>query len=229
MFEHIVLRRAEGGLPISAGQVAEALLYYQKVHIFIDRGTLFDLVRQIGTSRVQTLLSRPEISAVYCEELLATHTESVGALQVHNYVAITISGHESVGPLKTPLERLQYDLERQGVSRQESKRFSKAFFDLVPVRKFSGNHFISGGITEAAKLDLLDANYVNQAIRSAVGVLAAGYVLGDDFKFEVVKSDLGAFVFTNIDLESINRKRLGTAPSNEPITIAHLLSNILDA
>jgi len=42
MFEHIVLRRTEGGLPISVGQIAEALLYYQKVHLFIDRGTLFN-------------------------------------------------------------------------------------------------------------------------------------------------------------------------------------------
>ncbi len=48
MFEHIVLRRAEGGLPVSAGQIAEALLYYQKVHVFIDRETLFYLIRQIG-------------------------------------------------------------------------------------------------------------------------------------------------------------------------------------
>ncbi len=48
-------------------------------------------------------------------------------------------------------------------------------------------------------------------------------------KFEVINSDLGMFVFTNVDLESINRRRVQAVPSVEPLTIAHLLSNILDA
>ena len=131
MFEHIVLRRAEGGLPISAGHIAEALLYYQKAHLFIDRGTLFNLIQQIGIGRILTLLRRAELSAVYCEEMLGTHTGSVGVSQFHNYVAITLAGHEDVGQLRTPLERLQYDLERQGIPKTEAKRFSRAFLDLV--------------------------------------------------------------------------------------------------
>ncbi len=229
MFEHIVLRRAEGGLPISAGQVAEALLYYQKVHLFIDRGTLFNLIQQIGTGRILTLLHRAEVSAVYCEEMLGTHTESVGVSSCHNYVAFTLTGHEGVGQLKTPLERLQYEIERQGIQKAEAKRFSRAFLDLVPMRKFSGNHFLQGGITDAAKRDLLDIEYAEQAIRKAIAVTPGGYAVGDDLRFEVINSDLGMFVYTNIDLESINRRRVQAVPSVEPLTVAHLLSNILDA
>src|SRR6185312_6853134 len=229
MFEHIVLRRAEGGLPISAGQIAESLLYYQKVHLFIDRGTLFNLIHQIGIGRILTLLRRTEVSAVYCEEMLGTHTGSAGALQFHNYVAFTLAGHEGIGQLKTPLERLQYEIERQGIPKQEAKRFSKAFLDRVPVRKFSGNYFLQGGITNAAKLDLLDIEYVGQVIRKTIALTPGGYVIGEDFKFEVINSDQGIFVFTNIDLESINRRRAQAVPSIEPLTIAYLLSNILDA
>ena len=229
MFEHIVLRRAEAGLPISAGQIAEALLYYQKVQLFIDRGTLFDLIRQIGIGRILTLLRRAEISAVYCEETLATHTDSVGASQFHNYVAITVTGHKDIGPFKTPLERLQYDVERQGVQKTEAKRFSKAFLGLVPIRKFSGNHFLQGGITDAAKRDLLDIEYAGQAIRKVIAIIPGGYLVGDDLKLEVINADQGMFVFTNIDLESINRRRAQAVPSVEPLTIAYLLSNLLDA
>lgn len=229
MFEHIVLRRAEGGLPISVGHIAEALLYYQKVHLFIDRGTLFNLVQQIGIDCILTLLRRTELSAVYCEEALATHTGSVGVSQYHNYVAYRLFGHEEVGQLKTPVERLQYELERKGVTKKEAKRFSKIFLDIVPIRKFSGNHFIQGGITDAAKRDLLDIEYAMQAIRKIIAVTPGGYAVGDDLKLEVINSELGLFVFTNIDLESINRRRMQAVPSVEPLTIAHLLSNILDA
>lgn len=229
MFEHIILRRAENGLPISVGQVAEALLYYQRVHLFIDRGTLFNLIRQIGVGRILILLSRAELSAVYCEEVLGTRTDSVGISQYYNYVGFTLLGNEGVGQLKTPLARLQFEIERQGIPTTEAKRFSKAFLDLVPIRKFSGNYFLQGGITDAAKRDLLDIEYAKQAIRTAVAVTPGGYVVGDDLQLELINSDRGIFVFTNIDLESINRRRTQAIPSIEPLTIAHLLSSILDA
>lgn len=156
MFEHIVLRRATGGQPISAGYIAEALLYYQKLHLFVDRGTLFHLIKQIGTSGILTLLSRPDVSAVYCEEMLGTRTDSAGVSQYHNFVAFTLSGHKDVGELKSPAERLQYELERNGLPKKDAKQFSKAFLQRVPLRRFSGNHFLEGGILAAAKLDLLE-------------------------------------------------------------------------
>lgn len=229
MFEHIVLRRATGGLPISAGYIAEALLYYQKLHLFVDRGTLFQLIKQLGTSGILTLLSRPEVSAVYCEEVLGTRTDSVGVSQYHNLVAMTITGYKDVGAFKNPVDRLQYELERQGVPRKEAKQFSIAFLHRVPIRKFSGNHFLEGGIPSAAKRDLLDLEYAKQAIRQAIATTPCGYSVGDELKFEVIDSDLGCYVFSNLDLDAINKKRSQATPSIEPLTIAHLLTNILNA
>ena len=227
--QHIVLRRAEGGQPISAGQIAEALLYYQRVHVFIDRATLFNLNQQIGLDRILTLLQRPELSAVYCEEMLGTKTDSAGVSQYHNYIAFTLAGHDSIGQLKIPSIRLQYELERQDVPRANAKRFAEKFLDKVPIRKFSGNHFIKGGITDAAKCDPLDIDYTRQALRRAIAVIPGGYEIGDDLSLELINSDAGIFVFTNIDIESINRRRAYAVPSIEPLTIAHLLGNILDA
>lgn len=229
MFEHVVLRRAEGGLPISAGQIAEALLYYQKAHLFIDRRTLFSLVKQIGTGHVLTLLRRPELSAVYCEEELATHTQSIGVSQFYSYVAFKLDGHKGVAPLKTPQDRLQFELERQGIQKSEAKRFAKVFLEVVPVRKLSGDHFLKGGIGDAAKCDLLDADYAGRAIRKAISLIPGGYEAGDDLKFKVSDSPLGLLVVTDIDLTSINRRRAQAIPSIDALTIAHLLGTILGA
>lgn len=101
MFDHIVLRRAESGDVISFGQIAEALLYYQHVHLVVDRDTFRNLIRTIGIQGVLKLLQRPEVSAVYNEELLVAYTETVGGFQMHRCEAITITGHESVGTFKT--------------------------------------------------------------------------------------------------------------------------------
>ena len=200
MFEHIVLRRAEGGHPISVGQIAEALLYYQKVQVVIDRGTLFQLVKQVGTKQVLVLLSRPELSAVYCEEMLGVVTDSFGVSKRHNCLAFTLSGHKDVGELKSPDERLQYELMLNGIPRDEAKRFVKPFFRLVPLRKFSGNHFLQGGIPSAAKRDIVDVEYAKKAIRHAIAVTDGGYLIGDDLSYEVIDTDSGFYVFINVDL-----------------------------
>jgi hypothetical protein len=138
MFEHIVLRRTAGGLPISAGQIAEALLYYQKVHIVVDRGTLQNLVRQIGTGHILALLRRAEISAVYCEEILGTYTDSAGVSQYHNYVSMKVAGHETVGKFKNPQERLQYFIEGQGISKRKQRFLPEPFWTWSPLVPFPG-------------------------------------------------------------------------------------------
>lgn len=229
MFDHVVLRRAEGGQAVSAGQIAEALLFYQKVHLVIDRGTLLGLVKQIGMPQLLTLLQRQDFSAVYCEEMLGTSTNNVGAFQLHSLVAFTLSGDQTAGQLKTVEDRLRFELERAGLPKAEARRFTKAFMDRVPVRRFSGSHFIVGGITEAAKRDVLDADYTKEAVRRVLKVIPGGYEAGSDLKFDVIETKLGIHVFTNIDFEAINRKRAAVVPPEDPLTTAHLLSNILDA
>ncbi|CAG0931512.1 hypothetical protein PLCT1_01795 [Planctomycetaceae bacterium] len=161
--------------------------------------------------------------------MLATRTESVGAFQIHGYVAFTLSGHEAVGQLKTAPERLQYELERQGVPKKSAQTFAKAFLDRVPLRKFSGDHFLKGGIPEAAKRDVLDADFTHQAVRRALLLTPGGYEIGEAMKFDVIDSDLGLHVFHDIDLERINRHRSLMQPPIDPLTTAHLLSQIQDA
>jgi hypothetical protein len=230
MFDHVLIRRAVGGSTISAGQIAEALFYYQRVQLFLDTGTVLNLLKQIGVENFLNLLDRKNVSAVYCEEILGTHTESVGVSQVHQFVAFSFAGSNDVGQLKTTPERLQYQVEKNGFSKKITDNFVSRFLRKVPVKKINGNHFIDGGVTVAAQRDLMDAQYVRRAVRIAVLQAEDGYDLGDKFSFDVLNSDLGNFVFTDIDFETVNNRRIQrAAPIADKITPAHLLSSILDA
>jgi hypothetical protein len=231
MFDHVVLRRAEGevGVPVSAGQIAEALLYYQHVHLVIDQGTLIALIAQLGPQRLLSLLQRSDFSAVYTEEILGIYTEPVGSLQVHRCVAVALSGHHSTGPLHTIRERLQYTVERHITDKKAARTFVEIFLERVPARKFSRDHFLPGGIPEAAKRDLLDAEFTKAAVRQILNQVAGGYDAGADLAFEVIDSDLGLHVFHNIDLDGINQRRATLQPVVEPLTIAFVLSQIQEA
>lgn len=229
MFEHIVLRRAESGTPITAGLLAQALLFYQRVHLVIDRPTLLHLLRQIGVSQLLALIRRSDFSAVYSEEMLGTMTNSVGAMQVHDYVAMTVSGDQASGTLRRPEDRLRFELERSGLGRSEAKTFAEAFLRKVPLRKLSGDHFIRGGIPNAARSDLQDDSFAQAAVRRLLPLVSGGYDPGEALEVKIIATELGHYVFDNIDLGAINVRRAAMTPVVEPLTTAHLLSQIQDA
>lgn len=229
MFDHVVLRRAEGGTPITAGQIAEALLFYQKVHLVIDRQTLFELLRQVGPSGLLSLVARPDFSAVYTEEILGTITNSVGASKCHDFVALTLAGTAAGDELKTPTQRLRHDLEQAGVPRDQSKKVAEAFLKRVPVRKMSGNHFVEGGIPDAARIDLTNSEYLNAAFSEIIAKTPGGYHPAPSLNVEVFKGQQGFFVFDNIDYGRVNQLRAEMNPPLEPLSTAHLLSHLHDA
>lgn len=229
MFEHIVLRRAVEGDPISAGLTAEALLYYQRVHLVLDRGTVLLLFRQIGVNGLMQLLDRPEVTAVFCEELLGTQTTKVGVCEAHQFVAMTFTGHQDTGRFKSPAESLQFDLHRHGVDKKVAQQLSTYILKNAPAKKLSSDHFIKGGIVAAAKSDLSDQVFIKRAIAEVMASVPGGYRVNENLNIEVIDTDLGFYVFTNIDLEKANRSRATAVPPIEPLTIAHILTCILDA
>lgn len=229
MFDHVVLRRAESGSPITAGQIAEALLFYQKVHLVIDRQTLFELLRQIGPSGLLSLVARADFSAVYTEEILGTMTNSVGASQYHDFVAFTLAGTAAGEKLRTPQDRLRHELEQSGVAANQSKKIAEAFLRRVPLRKMSGNHFVEGGIPEATRSDLNNTDYLTTAFSEILARTPGGYHPGPDLKVEVIKGQQGFFLFDNVNYERVNAARAEMKPPVEPLTRAHVLSHLQDA
>ncbi|MEV4777509.1 hypothetical protein [Burkholderia sp. LMU1-1-1.1] len=229
MFDRIVLRRSEDGSPISQGQLAEAMLYYQNVHVVFDPGTLQELIKSIGTDLILTLLKRGGISAVYCDEMLGTNTEGSAATQCHNYIAFTLTADADGRSFGSAADRIEHNMRRVGISGKPAKDFIRKFLDRVPIRTFSGNHYVKGGIIGAANVDLQDNDYVQSAARNFIKTTSGGYIPSTDFKFEILNSDMGHFVFTNTDFNAINRARSRMLPPQDPLTPAHVLSGILDA
>ena len=68
MFEKVVLRRSQNGLGLSLGEVAQALLFYQNVHLVLDMQSLSDLSRSLGTGELLALVERKRLTAVYAED-----------------------------------------------------------------------------------------------------------------------------------------------------------------
>lgn len=229
MFEKIVLRRSDAGPALTVGELAEALLFYQNVHIVLDYPSLGGLISQIGMPTLLSLLSRPNVSAVYCEEILCTHTENVGAMKSHSFVAATLTGSQDEGELHSRKKRLEHVLHRQGYEKRQARRMVERFRQHVPIRKLTDNHFVNGGVVKAAGEDLLDPSFIHESMRRVVLHLIEPELLPAEFRFRIHPNAPSFYIDTNLDFEAINAKRKSRAPTLNDVTPAHLINNILMA
>lgn len=235
MFEKIVLRRSEAGPALTVGEIAEALLFYQNVHIVMDYGSLLGLVRTIGTSGVMQVLSRPHVSAVYSEEMLGARTVTVGSRLVHCFVAFKITGDQTVGPLETRQRRLEHALTaKSGVSKDDSTRFAKQFLRRVPAHDFTSNHFITGGAVQSATADMNDSQYVLAAMRRILRQKPGFEFLADNLTVDVIRNPLGTATgagefLTWSNLDQLNAQRRTVDSGAAEVTEAGLVVHLLDA
>lgn len=229
MFEKIVLRRSEHGPALTVGDVAEALLFYQNVHIVLDYSTLVGFIKQFGMERLLALLARPNVSAVYCEESLATRTDRIGSFQPHSFVAMTVSGDQTIGELKSRRQRLEHVLERNGYAKKYARQLVERFRRHVPFRKLTDDYYLPGGVVAAATNDLNDAAFVHEAIRQAMAETVGAPTPLGEFKFEIISAPPVFHVLTDIDFNRINEVRAKHHPPSGEISPAHLLNEILMA
>jgi hypothetical protein len=230
MFEKVVLRRSSTGPAITVGEVAEALLFYQNVHIVLDYPGLGSLLDGFGARGLLALLARPNVTAVYTEETLGTFTETIGFRQLHNFVAFKVSGEKDRAPVHTRKGRLAELIARKGHPPKEALRLAERLRERLPIRPFSGDTFVRGGVAPAAMADLLDADYVSKAMRHVAMSTPGLMEFSDSLRFEVVPSTPGKVeVLTNLDFDAVNSRRNVLSPNLGSITPASLLMNLLDA
>lgn len=229
MFEKIILRRSDTGPALSIGELAEALLFYQNVHLVLDYGSLNNLISKIGMPTLLSLLSRPYVSAVYCEESLGTRTESRGPVKLHSFVAFTLTGSKDVGQLHSRKKRLEYLLSRHGYGKRQTRRLVERFRRHVPIRKLTDNHYIEGGVVKAAWDDLHEPNFIQESMRRVLLCMVGPELLPSEFTFKIRPKHPSFYIDTNINFETLNAERKRRDPTLGDVTEASLINNILMA
>lgn len=226
MFEQVILRRAENGPAITAGDFAEALLFYSRVHIILDGSSLIGLITTIGMPTLLSVLARKEVTATYCEDSPAVHTVQINGSPRHSFVTIMLAGNKESGPLRKRTKALQELLITRGYDKKPARRYVERFRKHVPIKRFGSNYFMAGGITQAANKDLLDKSYVQEVAK--LSVADCGVEPPENLFFDTNANDQGISAHTNIDFEQINAARKMNGLDGD-WTAAHILCNILTA
>ena len=229
MFEHIILRRSIDGPALTAGEIAEALLFYQNVHIVLDYGSLNGLVQAIGMQSLLKVLSMHSVHATYIEEMTGTRTTQTASGPEYSLVSFRLAGHKGIGELKTRKKRLEHVLTSKGYKKSIAKSYADRFRRNVRYRHLSDNHYLPGGVLLAAQQDLQNQEYVHSAALIAAESLLGRQILPAKFKFEMRFNGDKFRILSNLDFNEVSQVQKLRDPNAGKITPAHITSTLLTA
>ncbi len=229
MFEKIVIKKSIDGPTITAGEIAEALLFYQNVHLILDHASLSSLIDKIGMQSILRVLSLPFVKTTYFEDLTGAHTKPTPSGPEYSLVSFKLSGHKDIGQLHTKQQRFKYLLERKGYAKAQAKRFCLRFFKLVHMQNLENNAYVDGGIINFATSELSDQEFIFKSSKVIAERLLQEEVSEQSHIFKVIPVNQKFKVDTNIDFDLINNRQKETNQSAGTYTSAHILSEILSA
>jgi hypothetical protein len=227
MFNLVVLNADEKNNPVSAGRIAESLLMYQKTHLFLHRHNLSNLIDQIGVGTIIELLSRPEVTADFCGEFSVVLTNNQGTYkQNYNFGNIYFEADQNDNKFETTYDWLAFDLRNKIKTKQEHSRLMNFLIDNVPLKTYSGDDYVKGGVTAASRSIFKDQNSLKALIREVIKSIPGGYILDEDYKFEVITAEPNFHIFSSIDWLRINAERKKLNAELEEVTMATVLASI---
>jgi hypothetical protein len=210
MFDKILFKNAVGYQPlIDIGTLAESLIFYGKVNIVVNSGTLKYLLSEIPPFILLELLQSGRIELHYLSDQIGvSRNERPGNLPLHSLVTFSSPQHT---PHKTPYEIFN---KRTG-NKLAARKFGKHIEEL--------NH---GLFNQEAILDfLVGSNSIESMVSSIINDTASEFILPGDFRFKIEQESKGFVVDTNLNFEELNNYYHKHVPkSHSSLTPAYIIS-----
>lgn len=231
MFDSIVMRRLRSkNNALDAGLLAEALLFYQNVHLLLEHGSLASLLRSIGPNNLNYLIENKLAKVTFFKNSLGVYTNTLNGLPTHDFTTFQFKGTQEKGLYKRKKDLLIHIFERALGETRDSRRAAKKFLSRVPVKDMNQGFNHPQGIGGLARDDLNDPDYVQAAIEAVLTELVPNIVLPKKWNFGVIKTSSGFVTDSNLNFEDINKEYHKTVPpEHSTITPGFLLSEFLHA
>lgn len=210
MFDRICINRQDPfGMPIDFGFLAEALVFYQGVHIVADPEMFKSLIRVCGYEVLIEMMQMGILTIDYAENIpVVSQGYDFGLASVEQL------RYQNLAP-----RFLQELTGKSGKGRRVANRLSKF---VRPVRS-------DESLPAEAREDSADEGYLNEMVRALLQHFAPGYQIPDPCVFRLHKDNQGNRLETNIDFEKANGIfRLRTDVSDGSLTPGYLISYVIE-
>jgi hypothetical protein len=191
MFEAICIKRQSDftGTPIDLGFLAEALLFYRRVHLVASADIFKFLVRTCGADVLLELLRSGMLEMTYLENGLGIRTENRGTpSEKHDFVTWDFPGFACQKVLPETLQELTGKAGK-------GRRLAHQFLPFVKPVRFTEED-ATGGLAE-----IQDVGYVRRTVYLLMKHFVPEYKLPQPFIFDVEQDGKQFRIRTNIDFQ----------------------------
>jgi hypothetical protein len=209
MFERICINRQDPfGMPIDVGFLAEALVFYQRVHIVADSEMFKSVIRICGYEVILEMMQMGILTLDYVENIpLVSPDYDFGLASCEELK------YQNLAP-----KFLQELTGKSGKGRRVANQLSKF---VRPVQ-------YDLSLPDEAREDASDEAYIKDLACSLLQYFVPTYRIPDPSVFRLHKSGPGYKLETNIDFEKVNGIfRLRTDVSDASLTPAYLVSHVI--
>lgn len=219
MFESICIGRhdfARG--PIDFGQLAEALVFYQEVHLISDQEAFKSLVRTCGADVVLELCRMGSLRIHFCENVPAIASPNMST-PLEKYALVTIKV-QNVNYLNFATKFFEEYVGPSG------RGFNKT---LRGFSKFVIPYEVPRSALDHVQADLTDREYMRTSVKGILASVVTEYIQPNPLIFDAKLHADGHFqIETNIDFEAargIYHKQSVT--ENSALSKADILAQLL--
>jgi hypothetical protein len=202
MFESVCIRRQQPlytSKPLDLSFLAEAMLFYQHIHLIADIDILQQLAFELGPALVNEFIEEGHLKVSYLERRPAISKFSAEAIRAGEfYHPISVGNEKGHWRLeKVAPEIFSKAAGGPGYGRQFGRRFA----ELVPTLDSLD---FDREIYPAIQADFTGTLYVEQAIAQLLRAVAPAYQLPQDYRFQISREGELFQVDTNIDFRQAN-------------------------
>ncbi|WP_457492218.1 hypothetical protein [Tardiphaga sp. P5_C7] len=227
MFDNVsILRTGNRGSFIDLGLLAESLLFYDKVHLLLSRGTMHSLLVDLGAEGFDRLLARPEVRVSFWNENFGVISSSNNGLRAHNFGVFEVGK----GGKNKRAETVEEIIERALGKAAATKKRVKSIMSHLSFARIEDT-MSPADFTEGARMDLNDPRFVQSALNETLVNLVPQFVRPRDLHFDVLRLSDGSFALsTNLDFAAVNLEYHKAVPvEHSSITPEYLLNFMFDA
>jgi hypothetical protein len=240
MLELAVLRRTGVNQElIDIGLLAETLLFYERVHLLFDGGTLTYLLKTIGPDLLLDVLDRDGVSASFHSENLGTATNTNHGIQTHNFALFTAMPGQARGRRQPKARRpgrasneewLAVTVDRAIGAGPPTSKFTKQLLKKLSSDGWKLPTLGSQDLPSVMRSEMDDVKSIDAAVKRVVNILIPSFPIPKKWFFRPSDVGNGYAIETNFDFARLNEEyHKVIPPSHSSLSQAQLLSHLLDA
>ena len=218
MFDAIAYKNAIGPGPlIDIGALAEGLLFYGRVAIVGNSGTIEDLLRQIPPFVVLSMLREGRLEFHYLADQVGVSTQELRGRPHHDLVSFSSPNHT--------IEKVGHSSFKNAAGTTGQAKVGASKFTTL-LRTLDHSSFDQNSVLQSFS----DTKAINLSVTSLIREVAPSFELSPDLRFVIEREKNGFYVDTNIDFRELNRNYHQTVPvSHSTINEAYILALLQSA